>query len=91
MNNTPTPRTDAEIEDWVLGLNHMADDHLCCRATVLDTIELIKELRSERDQLRKVCDELANTVRDYDDAFFTKSSVMRNYSQLPHVIERKTK
>ena len=43
-NETPTPRTDAEIESWVNGLQHMADDHLCCRATVLDTIELIKEL-----------------------------------------------
>lgn len=53
MNNTPTPRTDAEIEDWVNGLNHMADDHRCCRATVLETIELIKELRRERDTLER--------------------------------------
>jgi hypothetical protein len=53
MNNTPTPRTDAEIEEMVNGLKHMADDHLCCRATVLDTIELLNELKRERDQLRE--------------------------------------
>ena len=52
-NETPTPRTDAEIESWVNGLQHMADDHLCCRATVLDTIALIKELKRERDKLRE--------------------------------------
>ena len=63
MNNTPTPWTDADIEDLVNGLNHMADDHLCCRATVLDTIELIKELKLERDQLRKELAESVSWVR----------------------------
>ena len=55
MTNTPTPLTDSEIDDLVNGLNHIADDHLhrSCRATVLDTIELIKELKLERDQLKK--------------------------------------
>jgi hypothetical protein len=52
-DTTPTPRTDAEIEDWENGLRHMANDHLCCRATVLDTIELLNELKRERDQLKK--------------------------------------
>jgi len=48
MNNeTPTPRTDAEIEDLANGLRHMADDHRCCRATALDTIELIHQLKRE--------------------------------------------
>lgn len=61
MNNTPTPLTDLEIDDLVNRLSHTAEDHLhwCCRATVLDTIELIKELKLERDQLRK---ELAESV-----------------------------
>lgn len=55
MNNTPTPLTDSKIDDLVNGLTQMADDHLhrSCRATVLDTIELIKELKLERDQLKK--------------------------------------
>jgi hypothetical protein len=48
-----TPRTDAEIEDLENGLRHMADDHLCCRATALDTIELLNALKRERDQLRE--------------------------------------
>lgn len=86
--NTPTPRTDAEIEDWVNGLNHMADDHLCCRAAVLETIALIKELRSERDQLRKVVDELCSVVRgEFGDSNWRVNA----YSQLPYVQERKTK
>ena len=48
-----TPRTDAEIEGWVNGLQRMADDQICRLAPVLDTIELIKELKLERDQLKK--------------------------------------
>jgi hypothetical protein len=83
--NTPTPRTDAEIEGWVSGLQHMADDHLCCRATVLDTIELIKELKIERDQLRKMLDAFAE-CGDVGDEW-----LMADYRELPHVRARKTK
>ena len=65
MNDTPTPRTDSEIDDLVNRLSHTAEDHLhwCCRATVLDTIELIKELKLERDQLRKELAESQSWVR----------------------------
>ena len=63
--NTPTHLTDSEIDDLVNRLSHTAEDHLhrCCRATVLDTIEFIKELRSERDQLRKELAESQSCVR----------------------------
>lgn len=87
MNNTPTPRTHAEIEDWVNGLNHMADDHLCCRATVLDTAELIKELRSERNQLRKMLDAFAQRANlDWRDR-----GLISDYLELPYVKARRTK
>ena len=62
--NTPTPRTDEEIEDWSNGLKHMADDHLCCRSTVLDTIEFLNELKRERDQLRKVAADFHDCMVD---------------------------
>lgn len=90
---TPPPLTDAEIEDWVNGLQHMSDDHLCCRATVLDTIELIKELRSGRDKLRNVSDELAlaiHTGNEHGYGLRIGDRAIELYDQLPHVIERKT-
>jgi len=77
--NTPTPRTDTEIEEMVNGLKHMADDHLCCRATVLDAIELLNGLKRERDQLRKVADEFARQSPG-DDKW-----LMADYRDLPHV------
>jgi len=55
--NKPTPRTDSEIEDLANGLRHMADDHMCCRAAVLGTIELLNELKRERDQLERELNE----------------------------------
>ena len=87
MTNTPTPLTDSEIDDLVNRLSHTAEDHLhlCCRATVLDTIELIKELKLERDQLRKMVDAFAE-CGDVGDEW-----LMADYRELPHVRARKTK
>ena len=56
---TPTPRTDTEIEEMVNGLKHMADDHLCCRATVLDAIELINQLKRELNEALYTASEMA--------------------------------
>ena len=86
---TPTPRTDLEIDGLVNGLNHMADDHLCCRATVLDTIELIKELRSERDQLLK---ELSNKT-GYAHLVAERDQLRKVCDEfaIPYVLERNTK
>ena len=65
MQNSKNPRTDAEIDDLVNGLNHIAEDQLdrSCRATILDTIEFIKELKLERDQLRKELAESKSWVK----------------------------
>lgn len=90
MNNrTPTPRTDAEIEDWANGLRDMADTHLCCRDTVLDTIELLNQLKRERDQLRKVCDWFATSVVNRN--LYGDKPAIAHYNSLPHVIERNAK
>ena len=80
MNNTPTPLTDLEIDDLVNRLSHTAEDHLhwCCRATVLDTIELIKELKLERDQLRKELAESQSWVRaSMESAAIAASTIAR--------------
>ena len=80
MTNTPTPLTDSEIDDLVNRLSHTAEDHLhwCCRATVLDTIELIKELKLERDQLRKELAESQSWVRaSMESAAIAASTIAR--------------
>ena len=50
-----------------------------------DTISLVA---SERDQLRKVCDELAGTIYVHS---LRPQNALDGYKQLPHVLERKTK
>ena len=50
--------------------------------------EYRKSIEAERDQLRKVCDELAGTI--YVHSLRPQNS-LDAYNQLPHVLERKTK
>jgi hypothetical protein len=42
----------------------------------------------ERDQLRKICDELASTIYVHS---LRPQNALDTYNQLPHVLERKTK
>ena len=46
------------------------------------------DAQSERDQIRKVCDELAGTIYVHS---LRPQNALDGYNQLPHVIERKTK
>ena len=61
-----------------------ADNALTILAKVIEWTEC----KLERDQLRKVCDELANTI--YVHSLRPQNS-LDSYNQLPHVLERKTK
>lgn len=91
MNNTPTPETDAVIDSDMGDSTHLSDMEALCR-----------KLERERDQLRKVVDELAKELEWYwepmpegtfhpDNPIGQKSIAIELYNQLPHVIERKTK
>jgi len=84
MNMTLTPRTDAEIEGWSNGLKHVADDLLCCRDTVLDTIELLFELKRERDQLK---DDLAMAEVRHAAAMMHTQSIVDENTQLRKVAD----
>jgi hypothetical protein len=56
-----------------------------------NTVQYVMQVEAERDQLRKVADELESVVSTYDNQFGWKSTVLTLYSQLPHVKESKTK
>ena len=101
--NTPTPRTDALRDKFNADLIGKGDllaeysklerelNEARLRYEVLlqnynaDTISLVA---SERDQLRKVCDELASTIYVHS---LRPQNALDGYNQLPHVQERKTK
>ena len=80
MNNTPTPETDAVIASDMGDSTHLSDMEALCR-----------KLERERDQLRKVSDDFADTVRMVNAATLYQIAIdtLEIYSQLPHVIERK--
>jgi hypothetical protein len=61
------------------------------RPDLKERTKLISEVITERNQLRKIVDELANVVSSYDDRFKWKSSVIELYNSLPHVKERNAK
>ena len=46
------------------------------------------KVQAERDQLRKVCDELAGTIYVHS---LRPQNALDGYNQLPHVLERETK
>ena len=50
--------------------------------------EAVPKLVEERDQLRKICDELASTIYVHS---LRPQNALDTYNQLPHVLERKTK
>ena len=50
--------------------------------------EYRKSIEAERDQLRKVCDELASTIYVHS---LRPQNALDGYNQLPHVQERKAK
>ena len=64
-----------------------------------EVVKQVQQLIQERDQLRKVADELAEQLTDLDNAldptykFEHRSArdVLNTYNQLPHVQERKQK
>lgn len=101
MNETPTPRTDAfyhpmiartlqESKDFARQLERELNEARLRYEVLLqnynaDTISLVA---SERDQLRKVCDELASTIYVHS---LRPQNALDGYNQLPHVQERKTK
>lgn len=70
---TPTPETDEHQDDLV-----HADTYTCWQ----QTLNLALKLERERDQLRKVCDELANATRA---EFGELNWRLDAYNQLQHV------
>ena len=109
MNNTPTPETDAvrhcdypTILETCRKLERERDeararkDSAQCSADARK--ERIDELQAERDQLRKVCDELAKQYRHEMMSMFGHASdcdcsrcepMIKLYNILPHVIAKK--
>ena len=96
--NTPTPETDAHYAttktawpqqgdiDFARKLERSRDEAQRVvreqHAQIIGIYAQEAELRNERDQLRKVCDELANAARA---EFGELNWRLDAYNQLPHV------
>ena len=59
------------------------------RTLYKSAVSAMTAFQSERDQLRKVCDELAYTVEKQDSMLGWKSTVIILHEKLPHVIAAK--
>ena len=99
-NETPTPRTDNVVASdmgdsgfLVDMINHAQQLERELNEAKLwieksNTAQYVMQVEAERDQLRKVVDELCSVVRgEFGDSNWRVNA----YSKLPHVIERKTK
>ena len=93
--NTPTPETDAfenerhtmnayrKVLDFARKLERERNE---VRASYLGLQQEHIKVVAERDQLRKVCDELAGQLKSfYPDNSIRLNIALRDYSQLPHV------
>lgn len=89
--NTPTPETDSEAyKTWTEGNCGMGDEY----ADEVVDANFARKLERERNQLRKVCDELAFHLACTHKETGCQSqcatiAVLNNYNSLPHVIAQK--
>lgn len=91
--NTPTPETDAmEVDfnpytvpaDFARNLECERDEYKkLLSETLKSDMPVVERLLLERDQLRKVCDELALMIDPFEYGELT------SYNSLPHVIAAK--
>lgn len=101
MQNSKNPRTDAlelSLTTWTIDdlnksmahareLEQELSEARLKSADRNDWQEVAMKVSAERDQLRKVCDELAGTIYVHS---LRPQNALDTYNQLPHV-ERKTK
>ena len=101
---TPTPRTDAlelSLTSWTIDDLNKSMSHARQLEQELNEARQQQEakvtpalvmdyamVQAERDQLRKVCDELANIIYFHS---LRPQNALDGYNQLPHVLERETK
>lgn len=94
--NSDTPETDAEIQrqhsrgNTILSLSSFARKLERERDEVIKARNhnrvCVERLAVERDQLRKVCDELAQLLKQFDRQ--SAKLIFESYNQLPHVKEK---